>query len=160
MTGVREPGIGSVGASAGPPPGAGRAAGERPDPEAASVGELIGNVSRDLTALVRQELALARAELRDEVTRAGRGGGALGAAVLTAHLSATALSVALGLWVARDWPPEAAALVVAVVWAALTAVLWWQGTRLLRELKERAGGSRRSDTPAGTGAAPTGRRRR
>ena len=41
----------------------------------ASVGELLGNVARDLSTLMRQELALAQAELRQEAKTTGKAAG-------------------------------------------------------------------------------------
>ena len=38
----------------------------------ASVGELIGEVTRDMSTLMRQELALAKAEVKQEAMKAGR----------------------------------------------------------------------------------------
>jgi hypothetical protein len=46
------------------------------------VGELVGNVTRDLSTLMRQELALAQAELKTEARKTGKAAGALGAALL------------------------------------------------------------------------------
>jgi hypothetical protein len=46
----------------------------------ASVGELIGEVTRDMSTLMRQELALAKAEVKEEAVKAARAGGMLGAA--------------------------------------------------------------------------------
>ncbi|MET0132471.1 MAG: phage holin family protein [Kibdelosporangium sp.] len=51
-----------------------------PDVDNVSVGELMGNVSRDLSMLLRQELALAKAELKVEAAKAGRGTGMLASA--------------------------------------------------------------------------------
>ena len=40
-----------------------------------SIGEAIGDVTRDLSVLVQQELALAKAEVRQTATRAGQTAG-------------------------------------------------------------------------------------
>ena len=45
-----------------------------------SVGQLIGDVTRDLSTLMRQELALAQAELKREAAKSGKAAGALGGA--------------------------------------------------------------------------------
>jgi hypothetical protein len=45
----------------------------------ASVGALIGEVTRDMSTLMRQELALAKAEVKEEAVKAARAGGMLGA---------------------------------------------------------------------------------
>ena len=41
----------------------------------ASVGELVGEVTQDLSTLMRQELALAKAEVKQEAVKAGRAAG-------------------------------------------------------------------------------------
>ena len=61
------------------PPGSTSSSG-RVEPTEASVGELVTEVTRDLTTLVRQELELARAEMKEEVAKAGKGAGLLGGA--------------------------------------------------------------------------------
>ena len=50
------------------------------DVSGASVGELVSLVTRDLSTLMRQELALAKAEVKEEAVKAGRAGGMLGGA--------------------------------------------------------------------------------
>ncbi|TFC62124.1 phage holin family protein [Cryobacterium sp. TMT2-15-1] len=45
-----------------------------------SLGDLLGEVTRDVSTLVRQEVALAKAEVRQSATRAGKGAGLLGGA--------------------------------------------------------------------------------
>ena len=47
----------------------------RPDVEGTSVGALIGEVTKDLSTLMRQELELAKAEIKIEAKKAGQGAG-------------------------------------------------------------------------------------
>src|SRR6478672_4221787 len=47
-----------------------------------SLGELISEVTEDLSTLMRQELELAKAELQQSATRAGKGAGMLGGAAV------------------------------------------------------------------------------
>src|SRR3982750_4696106 len=58
-----------------PPPEAGR-----PDVEGTSVGQLMGEVAKDLSTLMRQELELAKVEVKAEAKKAGTGAGLFGAA--------------------------------------------------------------------------------
>jgi hypothetical protein len=46
----------------------------------ASVGQLFGEVAQDLSTLMRQELALAKAEVKEEAVKTAKGAGMLGAA--------------------------------------------------------------------------------
>lgn len=110
----------------------------RPEPERGaspgSVGELVGNLSRDLSTLMRQELALARAEIRQEVTTTGKAAGALGGAGLAAWFVVLFLSVALWAGLSNVMDPGWAALIVAVLWAVIAAVLAATGRAKLRQV--------------------------
>jgi len=129
------PGTARHAAAAGPttgaaPPGADRPAGEQP-----SLGELVAEVSRDLSTLVRQEVELAKAEAKQSAQRAGKGAGLLGGAGIAAHLVLVFLSVALwwalGSAIGRGW----SAVVVAVLWAVVAAVLAAVGRKQLRTVE-------------------------
>jgi hypothetical protein len=97
-----------------------------------SVGELIGDVTRDLSTLMRQELELAKVELRQEAVKSGRAAGSLAGAGVAGHLTLVFLSLAL--WAALDNVMDAgwAALIVAVLWAFAGAVLYTTGRKQLR----------------------------
>lgn len=118
-----------------PPPGR--------DPMDASVGQLFGEVTKDLSTLIRQEVALAKAEATESAKKAGTGAGLLGGAVWAAHLALLFLSITVW-WVLGaligDGDREPAlgwsALVVMVIWAAVAAVL---GLRGKNELKKTRG---------------------
>ncbi len=47
---------------------------------ATSLGDLLGEVSRDISTLMRQEVALAKAELKESATRSAKGASLLGGA--------------------------------------------------------------------------------
>ncbi|MGL4742839.1 MAG: phage holin family protein, partial [Dermatophilaceae bacterium] len=51
------------------------ATGTRPQPSLRSVGELLGDISGDMSTLVRQEMALAKAEVKESASNAGQGVG-------------------------------------------------------------------------------------
>lgn len=88
-----------------------------------SIGELMGDVSRDLSTLLRQEVELAKAELRESGTRAGKGAGLLAGAAVGGFFTLMFLSITLwwglGLVIGNVW----SAVVVAVVWAIIAAIL-------------------------------------
>jgi Putative Actinobacterial Holin-X, holin superfamily III len=118
-----------------PPPGTtGPVAPSQPDVGAASVGELLGNVTRDLSTLMRQELALAQAELRQEATKTGKAAGAFGGAGVAGFLVLLFLSLALWAGLSEVMHPGWAALIVAVLWAIAAAVLYATGRTKLREV--------------------------
>ena len=127
------------GSSAAPPPRAASAgtahpAGPHDDIGDVSVGELVGNVTRDLSTLIRQELALAQAEIKAEVGKAGKGAGALGAAGAAGYFAVLFLSIslwwALGHLIGNGW----SALVVAALWGIVGAVLYATGRKKLQEV--------------------------
>lgn len=88
-----------------------------------SIGELLSDISTDLSTLMRQEVELAKAELRQSATRAGKGAGMLGGSAVFAHLALAFLALTcwwgLGTAIGRGW----AGLVVTVVLALIAAVL-------------------------------------
>jgi hypothetical protein len=106
---------------------------DRPDISDASVGELLGNVSRDLSTLMRQELALAKAELRTEATKAGKGAAMLGGAGFAGYMVLLFLSFALWWALANVMDQGLAALIVAVLWAIAAAVMYANGRRAFRD---------------------------
>jgi tetrahydromethanopterin S-methyltransferase subunit G len=105
---------------------------DRPDTETPSIGELIGEISDDLSRLFRQEVELAKAELRQEAGKAGRAAGMLGGASIAAFLTLLLLSLAVVYGLGNVMDLGWAALIVAVVWAIVGAVLYSAGRRRLR----------------------------
>lgn len=110
---------------------------ERPTVNAStpSVGELLSEVTRDVSTLMRQEVALAKAELKEEATKTGKAAGMLGAAGYAGHLTILFLSIAL--WMALSDLMDSmgwAALVVAVLWGIAAAVLGMSGRAKLKKV--------------------------
>jgi uncharacterized membrane protein YqjE len=95
----------------------------RPTGEPASIGDLLGDITRDLSTLMRQEVDLAKAELRQSAKQSGRGAGMLGAAAVFGHFALLFLLIAiwwsLGNEIGRGW----SALIVMAVLAVIAAVL-------------------------------------
>lgn len=100
----------------------------------ASVGDLVGQVSRDLSTLMRQELALAKAELKQEAVKTGKAAGMFGGAGFAGYMVLLFASIALWWGLAELMASGWAALIVAVIWAAVGAVLYAIGRRQLREV--------------------------
>lgn len=103
----------------------------------ASVGELLGEVTRDLSTLMRQELALAKAEVREEAVKAARAGGMLGAAGFAGYMVLLFASIAIWQGLAEVMASGWAALIVTVVWAAAGAVLFVLGRQRMREVNPK-----------------------
>ena len=62
-----------------------------------SLGQIVGDLSNDLTTLVKQELELARTELKEEAAKAGKGAGMLGGAGVAGLLALILRSLRPGL---------------------------------------------------------------
>jgi hypothetical protein len=99
-----------------------------------SVGDLIGNVTRDLSTLMRQELALAQAELKQEATKTAKGAGAMAGAGVAGHFVLLFLSLALWAGLSNVMDAGWAGLIVAVIWAVIAAVLFASGRSKLRQV--------------------------
>ena len=101
-------------------------------PQESSVGQLISEISDDLSTLFRQEIELAKAEVRQEARKAGRAAGMLGAAGFAGYMVALLLTLAVVAGLSNVMDPGWAALLVAVVWAVVGAVLYVTGRQRLR----------------------------
>ncbi|GAB3837665.1 hypothetical protein GCM10027610_040140 [Dactylosporangium cerinum] len=66
-----------------------------PPEEPGSLGEIIGDISEGLSRLFRQEVELAKVELKTEASKAGRAAGMFGGAGIAGLLAAIMLSFAL-----------------------------------------------------------------
>ena len=102
--------------------------------DGASVGDLIGNVTRDLSTLMRQELALAKAELKAEAGKTGKAAGAFGGAGFAAWFVVLFLSLALWAGLSNLMDPGWAALIVAALWAVVAAILFVTGRSTFRKV--------------------------
>lgn len=97
-----------------------------------SLGEIVGDVAQDLATLVKQEIDLAKVELKEEATKAGKGAGLLGGAGLAAHMVLLFLSLTIVFALDEALPLWAAALIVTAVWGAVAAVLAVTGRSALK----------------------------
>lgn len=103
--------------------------------EASSLGDLLGDVTRDMSTLMRQEVELAKVELKQSATRAGKGSGMLAGAGVAGHFVLVFLSVALW-WALGDLMGHGwSAVVVAIVWGIVGAVLASKGRKELNAIK-------------------------
>lgn len=100
-----------------------------------SVGDLVADISENLSTLIRQETALAKAEVRESASRGGKGAGLLGGAGVAGHFVLLFLSIALwwgiGEAIGRTW----SALIVAAIWAVIAGVLAALGRKKLNEVQ-------------------------
>lgn len=112
-----------------------------PSPEDPTIGKLVADASRDISALVRSEIALAKSELKVSVKAGGTGLGLFGAAAFLAVLAVIMLSVGFayllsmtGLHLAWSF------LIVFAVYLLLAGLLGFLGVKKVKRVRapERA----------------------
>ena len=103
--------------------------------ETTSLGDLLGDVTRDMSTLMRQEVELAKVELKQSATRAGKGSGMLAGAGVAGHFVLLFLSLALwwalGTLMGLGW----SGVIVALIWGIAAAVLASIGRKELKSIK-------------------------
>ena len=85
--------------------------------------ELLKRLANETGTLVRQEIALARAEMREKAKAGGAGAAMLGGGLVVAVMAAGALTAMLILALATAMPGWLSALIVAVVFGLVAALL-------------------------------------
>jgi uncharacterized membrane protein YqjE len=101
---------------------------ERTDDER-SVGQLVQALSRQTSALVRQEMALAQSELQQKGKRIGVGAGMFGGAGLVALFGVGALVAAAIIGIGTLLEPWIAAVIVGAVLLAVAGILALSGKK-------------------------------
>jgi membrane protein implicated in regulation of membrane protease activity len=102
-----------------------------------SIGGLVRGILNDLRELVREEIALARVEVRDTAGRAKLAAASLGAAVVALAFGGTFLLIAVAVGIADlfNWPVWAGFLVVALLLSVAGAVMFAAGRKRLRTIQ-------------------------
>jgi len=101
----------------------------------ASVSELVGNVARDVSTLMRQEIELAKAEAIVESKKAARAAGMFGGAGFAGYMVAFFATVAAMAALVEAIPWWGAALVVTGIWAIIGAVLAMRGRSEMQRVR-------------------------
>jgi amino acid transporter len=100
-----------------------------------TIGAMLGDVTTNLSTLLQQELALAKAELRQSGSRAGKGIGMFVGAALAGVIFLVFLSVSawwgLGQFVGNQW----SGLIVALVWVVVAIILALVGKKELARIR-------------------------
>lgn len=98
------------------------------------IGDLVKELSQQVSTLVHQEVELAKAEVSERGKQAGVGAGMFGGAGVAGLLTLGSLTALLILALAVAIPAWAAALVVTAIWGAVAGVLALQGRERLRRM--------------------------
>jgi len=104
-----------------------RAAPTEPKQADKSLGELVAEMSAELSSLMRAEVQLAKVELKEEVTKAGKAGGMFGAGAVTGYFALLFASLALAWLLDQVMPTSLAFFLVAVLYGVAAAVLISRG---------------------------------
>jgi Putative Actinobacterial Holin-X, holin superfamily III len=105
------------------------------DVSQASLPELLSEITRDVTRLVRQEMELAKAELRQQAKVTGRAAGMFGGAGFAGYMVLLFLSIALWWALSNVMDQGWAALIVAAIWAIAGAILFAVARSRVRALR-------------------------
>jgi len=88
-----------------------------------TIGGAVGELTRDLSTLMRQEVALAKAEARQSAVEAGRGIGLFTGAGIAGLLFLVFISIALWWGIGNSTGRGWAGLIVAAIWLVIGVVL-------------------------------------
>ncbi len=99
-----------------------------------STGDLVKDLSEQASTLVRQELALAKAEMAEKGRMAGAGAGMLAGAAVAGLLMLGALTAFLVLALDEGMPAWLSALLVTALWGVVAGVLAYIGREKLKEM--------------------------
>jgi uncharacterized membrane protein YqjE len=99
-----------------------------------SVGQLVSQVTTDISTLMRQELELAKAEIKAEVQKSGKAAGMLGGAGGAGYFALLFLSLTIMFALDEVMPLPVAALIVTVVYAAAATVLFLRGRQEMQQV--------------------------
>ena len=106
---------------------------DAPSPET-EIGALIGELSAEAKLLVRQEVELAKAEIKESTQHATGAGAGFGAAALVGYLALAILAVAAALGLAEVLPGWAAFLIVGALLAVGAGIAFTIGKKNLQAL--------------------------
>ena len=103
--------------------------------EERTLGQLVAQASDDLSGIIRAEIALAKAELREDAKYVAMGGGLFGAAGYLGVLATVTLVITIAYaLVAAGLPAWAAFLIITVALLLIAAVLALVGRSRIRKV--------------------------
>ncbi len=100
-----------------------------------SLSELVGDMTQDVSILLRKEVELAREEIKVEAAKAARAGGGFGAALYVGILAGVGLVMTLGFLLDEVMPTWAAFLIVTILLGALAAAAFFAGKKQLETIR-------------------------
>lgn len=108
---------------------------QRAPEDSRSLGELFGDLGRQVGTLVRQEVDLAKVELSQKASQTGRNVASLAVGGLIAYAGLLVALIGIGyLLMQAGLDPWLAFLLVGIVVMAIGGFLVWRGVQQMREL--------------------------
>jgi hypothetical protein len=103
-----------------------------------TIGRLVSDVTRDVSSLVRQEIQLAKSELKVSAKAGGLGIGFFGGAAFLGLLAVIMFSISIAFFI--HWNGDGlglhwAFLIVFGVYLAIAGVLGWLGLRKVKQVR-------------------------
>ena len=99
-----------------------------------SLGELVGDMTSEISSLMRKEVELAKVELKEEVGKAGKAGGMLGAGAVAGYFALLFASLALAWLLDEVMPASLAFFLVAVPYGIAASILITSGRQRLKQV--------------------------
>ena len=99
-----------------------------------SLGELVSDMTSEISVLMRKEMQLAKVELKEEAGRAGKPAGMLGAGAFSAYFALLFASLALAWLLDQAMPVALAFFIVAALYGIAAAVLITSGRQRLKQI--------------------------
>ncbi|GAA0371530.1 phage holin family protein [Actinoallomurus spadix] len=99
-----------------------------------SLGRLVSDTTADLQKLMRQEVALAKAEIRQEAKKAGKAAGLFGGAGFAGYMTVVIGSLAAMFGLAHVVDIAWAALIIAALWGVTAAIMAALGRQRMRHV--------------------------
>ena len=99
-----------------------------------SLGELVAEMTGEVSELMRKEVQLAKVEIKEEVGRVGKAGGMLGAGAVAGYFGLLFASLALAWLLDQVMPTALAFFLVAVLYGIAAAVLITRGREQIKQV--------------------------
>ena len=99
-----------------------------------SLGELIAEMTGEVSELMRKEVQLAKVEIKEEVGRAGKAGGMLGAGAASGYFALLFVSLALAWLLDQFMPVALAFFLVGALYGIAAAILITRGREQMKHV--------------------------
>jgi len=99
-----------------------------------SIGELFGDMTTEVSQLMRKEVELAKVEIKEEVGRAGKAGGMLGGGAVAGYFALLFVSLALAWLLDQAMNTALAFFIVGALYGIAAAVLITRGREQMKKV--------------------------